>query len=83
VRGVSRSLLSGERERGMMSLTNGVPVWLVAIVLAIASPVLVRLYGDHLERATRRRTRRFVERLAPRDAHDAQGDDEVKGAPRE
>jgi hypothetical protein len=67
-----------------MSLTNGVPVWLVALLLAVASPMLVRLYGDHLERETARRTRRFLERLAPGEGEeDDEGDDEVKGAPRE
>ena len=62
---------------------NGVSVWMVALVLTVASPVLVRLYADHLERETARRTRRFMERLArttPDDDRDG-GDDEVKGAP--
>ncbi len=71
---------------------HSVPVWLVALVLAIASPLLVRLYGDHLERQTAARTRRFVERLAkatatePGDAADEMDSaevDEVKGAPRD
>jgi hypothetical protein len=43
---------------------QALPVWLVALVLAVASPVLVRLYADHLERQTAQRTRLFVARLA-------------------
>ena len=61
-----------------MSWANGIPVWLVALLLAVASPLLVRLYADHLEKETARRTRRFVERLAT-----SEGVDEVKGTPRE
>jgi heme exporter protein D len=69
---------------------HGVPVWLVALVLALASPLLVRLYAQHLERQIARRTERFVERLAretrvaaaKQGEHvaDEGGGDEVKGA---
>jgi hypothetical protein len=64
---------------------QGVPLWLVALLLAVAAPLLVRLYADRLQRETARRTRRFMERMdaTARDDDAHEGADEVKGAPRD
>jgi hypothetical protein len=48
------------------ALTNAmpsIPIWSVALVLAIVSPVAVRLYAEHLQRAARRRTEALLATL--------------------
>jgi hypothetical protein len=45
---------------------SGVPLWLIALLLAAVAPTCVRLFASSLERRVQRRTVECIEQLVPR-----------------